>query len=103
VLVVLLSLYVLFWPDTPGPSGPPGADKVVHATLFALLAATARWRWGTAPAVLVAVLAYAGVSELVQWVLLPHRSGDVRDLVADSAGATLGWLLARHLNERARR
>lgn len=95
VLVAVLSLYVLFWPDPEG-SGlrVPGADKVVHAVLFGLLAGTARLRFGPAGQVLAAVLGYAAVSEVVQAVLLRGRSGDLLDLVADVAGALAGWLLA---------
>ena len=94
-VVVVLSLYVLFWPDPQG-SGVrvPGADKVVHAVLFALLAATARLRFGAVRPVLVAVLAYAALSEVVQAVVLSGRSGDALDLVADGAGAAAGWVAA---------
>ncbi len=45
----------------------------------------------------VAVLAYAVVSEVVQGVLLSTRSGDPYDVVADALGALLGWLLAGRL------
>jgi VanZ family protein len=86
---------VLFWPDPAGVgSGPPGADKVVHAVLFGALAASARLRFGGARRVLAAVLAYAVVSELVQALLLPRRSGDLLDVVADVLGALAGWWLA---------
>jgi VanZ family protein len=98
---VLLSGYVLFWPDPAGPdSGVPGADKVVHAVLFALLAATARLRLGARRWVLAAVLGYAVLSEVVQAVALPDRSGDGLDVVADVAGALAAWAL---LSRRAGR
>ena len=87
------SLYVLFWPSPAGGGGPVGADKVVHAVLFLLLAATARLRFGGRWPVLAVVLAYAGLSELVQAVALAERSGDLYDLVADGLGALAGWLL----------
>ena len=90
------SLYVLFWPEPAGPdTGFPGADKVVHALLFGLLAATAAWRFGARRGVLAAVLLYATVSELVQALALSERSGDLWDLLADVVGAVVGWLLAR--------
>ena len=94
-LVVLVSLYVLFTPDPAGPTGPPGADKVVHAVLFLLLASTARRALGSRTGVLAGVLVYAVASELVQALLLPHRSGDPLDALADAAGAAAGWVLAR--------
>jgi VanZ family protein len=99
-VVVLLSLYVLFSPSQGGPTLFDNSDKVVHCALFALLAATTRCRFGGAPALLGAVAAYAVLSEVAQAVLLPNRSGDVLDLLADLAGALLGWLLARWLLER---
>jgi VanZ family protein len=93
-VVAVVSGYVLFDPRPAGASAVPhGVDKLVHATLFALLAATARWRFGARAAVLAAVVAYAATSELVQAVLLPTRTGDVLDLVADTAGALVAWLL----------
>jgi VanZ family protein len=98
---VVLSLYVLFTPRTGGEGLFPGADKVVHAVLFALLAATTRWRFGAAASGLAAVAAYAVVSELVQALLLSARSGDPYDVLADLLGAAAGWLLAaRLLRER---
>jgi len=88
-------VYVLFDPNPAGNGlGPPGADKLIHLTLFALLAGTTRWRFGPARPLVVAVAAYAGLSELVQALWLVHRSGDVRDLVADLLGVALGWALA---------
>jgi VanZ family protein len=63
----------------------------VHLLLFAVLAATTRWRFGSSALVLVLVAAYAGVSEVVQGIALEDRSGDVLDVVADLAGAGLGW------------
>ena len=50
---------------------------------------------------LAAVLAYAVLSEIVQWVGLAERSGDVLDVLADTLGAAAGWLLAgRYLRGR---
>ncbi|MDP3714488.1 MAG: VanZ family protein [Mycobacteriales bacterium] len=92
---VLLSLYVLFAPDPGGAPRFTGADKVVHVVLFALLAATARWRCGGRLPVWLAVAAYAVVSELVQGLLLVGRSGDPLDVVADLLGAGLGWWSVR--------
>jgi VanZ family protein len=94
---------VLFAPQPAGGGAlPPGADKLVHATLFAVLAGTALARFGRPAPVLVSVLCYASASELVQALFLPTRSGDVRDAVADAVGVGLGWLAARRLLGRQR-
>ena len=96
--MLVVSLYMLFWPEPGGPETDlPGADKVVHALVFLALAGTARLRFGGAPAVLTAVLGYAAVSEVVQALLLSERTGDLWDLLADAVGAGLGWWLARRL------
>ena len=97
VAVVVLSLVVLFTPRAPSEHAIPNLDKVVHAGLFLLLAATTRWRFGGRPGYLLAVIAYAAVSELVQWQALANRDGDVRDFAADTVGAVVGWLVARRL------
>jgi VanZ family protein len=100
-VVLLLSLYVLFWPDPAGAGvRVPGADKLVHAVLFALLAGTARLRFGAARTVLAAVVAYAVVSEVAQALLLSRRSGDLWDLLADVVGAALGWWASGRLSAR---
>ena len=92
-LVVLLSLWMLFSPGSTVPSGPAYSDKVVHALLFAALAATGL-RAGLRPAPLLVVLvAYAGASEVLQAVLPIHRDGDVADAAADVIGAALGAFL----------
>lgn len=88
----LLALYV---PGSPEPSRLeiPGLDKVVHVGLFCVPAYLARRLIPPAWPLLV-LLVHAPVSEAVQWGLVPHRSGDLVDLVADIAGVALGWWLA---------
>lgn len=77
-----------------GPSGPDinGFDKLVHLSIFfvpslaaLMMGIRARWALG--------ILAlHAPVSELIQHFLLPQRSGDVFDAVADLSGVLLGGL-----------
>ena len=89
-VAVLLSLVVLFTPESGVPTAPPGTDKVIHLLLFALLAATGRWagmRWGW---LLAALVVYAGVSEVLQATLPLGRDGDVWDAFVDSIGVGLG-------------
>ena len=98
MLVALLSVYVLFAPrPAGGGTDLPGGDKVVHLALFALLALASRWRFGDPPPLLLALAGYALGSEVAQAVLLPTRSGDVLDVVADLAGVAAGWLAAARL------
>ena len=86
---------MLFSPTGVGDPVFVNADKVVHYLLFALLAATVRWRFGGRERLLWAVFGYAIASEVIQHVALPGRSGDVVDVLADVAGASLGWLVAQ--------
>ena len=92
-----LSLVLLFSPQGVGDPVFANADKVVHYLLFALLAGTVRWRFGAAQRLLWLVFGYAALSEVIQAALLPGRSGDVVDVLADIAGASLGWLIAQRL------
>lgn len=94
-VMVPVSLVMLFSPGSAVPSGPPNSDKLVHALIFAALAlatAAARIPWRRAAAALVA---YAAVSEVLQQVLPIHRSGDVRDVLADTAGIAVGLAAGR--------
>jgi VanZ family protein len=89
-VAVVLSLVVLFTPESGVPTAPPGTDKVVHLLLFALLAFTGRragMRWD---ALLAALVAYAGLSEVLQATLPIGRDGDVWDALTDVTGAALG-------------
>jgi uncharacterized protein YfiM (DUF2279 family) len=102
-VAVLVSLAMLFAPPSDVPAGPPGADKVVHCTLFAVLAATGRWA-GIRRGVLATVLVvYAAGSELLQGTDLVNRDASVGDLVADSAGVVVGLLLWQLIADRRMR
>ncbi len=86
---------MLFSPQGGGEPVFANADKVVHYLLFALLAGTVRWRFGGRERLLWLVFGYAALSEVIQHVALPGRSGDPVDVLADVAGASLGWLVVR--------
>lgn len=83
--------YALYAPGSPEPPtfDIPGLDKAVHMALFAVPVALARLlsrRWW--PVGLFAC--HAPVSEIVQWAVVPLRSGDPWDLAADLAGVAAG-------------
>lgn len=91
---ILVQLVVLYAPSTRGPGTFPGADKLVHATVFAAVGFTAvRAGWPRVP-VFGVLVAHAVISEVVQHLVLPGRSGDPLDAVADIVGAGIGVLLA---------
>lgn len=62
--------------------------------LFGAVAATGRWVGIRADVLLGALVVHAGVSEVVQEVLIPGRGGDIFDAVADLFGIALGWYVA---------
>jgi VanZ family protein len=88
--VVALSLVMLFSPASEVPSGFAFSDKLVHFLLFAALAATGGLA-GVRPLPLaLGLIAYAGLSEVLQSILPLDRHGDVRDAVADVLGLLTG-------------
>jgi hypothetical protein len=95
VLALVVQLVVLYVPSGPGTPMFPGGDKVVHVLVFAvpvLLLLLA----GAPPRIVLAVLGtHAVASELLQGALLPHRSADPLDALADLVGVALGWGLWR--------
>lgn len=109
VIIAVVILYLTLDPD-PLPDNDfelfPGADKLVHAIMFAALAgaiALDRWRRGIVGAVSFKALAvYAliasvagGLVEVLQGSMGVGRSADVWDFVADALGAIIGVLVAR--------
>ena len=95
-LAVLAQLVVLYAPGTAvGFFAVPHVDKVVHVVVFAAVVLAGR-RMGLPLWPLAAVsVVQAVMSEIVQDALVPARSGDPLDMVADLAGITLGILVSR--------
>lgn len=89
---VAVQLLVLYWPSPPGVGGAPGLDKVVHAAVFAAVAVAGRYAGVPPPWLAGLLLAHAAGSEIVQHLLLPNRSGDPLDALADAAGVAVGML-----------
>jgi VanZ family protein len=98
LVAVLVQLAVLYSPEQPSVGGLASVselDKVVHASVFALVMVAGRAvRLPRVPLLLLTVV-QAPLSEVVQATLLSHRSGDPWDVVADLAGCALGWWLTR--------
>jgi len=90
VALVVVQLLAVYWPRVDVQVPVTWTDKVVHVLLF-LAPTVAGLLAGLRPAWLVGLVAlHAPVSELVQHFLLPNRSGDVWDAVADLSGVVLG-------------
>jgi hypothetical protein len=92
LVALAVQLVVVYSPQGVGGPQVTGMDKVVHVLIFAAPALAAlmagfsrRWLlWA------LGILAlHAPVSELIQHLALPQRSGDVLDAVADLSGVAL--------------
>lgn len=103
VLALLVQLAVLYAPSVPPVTGTqiPGVDKLVHAAVFAAVTAAALAAGLPFVPVVAVGLAHAVVSELLQHLALPARSGDPLDVLADAVGVVLGARLAQVLLRRA--
>jgi VanZ family protein len=83
-VAVLVSIAVLFAPPSDVPSAPPGVDKLVHASLFGLLALTGRWAGFSRPVLASMLVLYGAASEVLQSLI--GRDAAVSDLLADVVG-----------------
>lgn len=91
LLAVALTLALL-----PQPRGVPIVynDKVTHALAFATLMSwfSGIFRFRLAPALALALVGYGALIEILQ-SFTPTRQPELADLVADTVGILLGWLL----------
>ena len=91
--VVAISLVVLFTPASGVPTGFSVSDKLVHCLLFAALAVSGRSAGISVAHLAIGLVAYAGVSEVLQSTLPIDRDGDVRDALADTLGVVTGLVV----------
>ena len=108
---ILCGIFIMILTVLPGSLFPRvkpaiGLDKVVHIFMYAGFAFACLWGYrsqfvsnGLAykkRAVLLAIvisIAYGGLTELIQEHIVPTRSGDLFDFVADCLGTVLGVLV----------
>lgn len=97
---VAAQFVVLYAPSAPGAPVFAGFDKLVHAAVFAAPVVLGLLAGMPAGPLVVLVALHAPVSEVVQHEVLPGRSGDLFDLVADLTGVALGVLITLGLRRR---
>ncbi len=90
------------WPAPPAM--PNNSDKLVHFSAYAVLGASVAWaararslRTALSYAVVVSVI---GAADEWHQQFIPNRRMDVRDWVADTAGAVTGLFLVTALTRR---
>lgn len=105
---ILCGIVILILTGLPGSVFPRvkpvvGIDKVVHALMYAGFAFACIWGYRKQfvsnglqykkKALLLAIIisiAYGGLTELMQEYLIPSRTGDWIDFLADSLGTLIG-------------
>lgn len=92
VLAVIAQLVALYWPVVAIEGPVSWSDKIGHLALFAVPTYAVGLALGRIAPVALAFAIHAPVSELVQHVALPHRSGDPWDVAVDLIGVGLGVL-----------
>ena len=108
---ILCGIVILILTGLPGSLFPRvkpvvGIDKVVHLLMYAGFAFACLWGYrkqfvsnGSAyrkKAILLAIIisiAYGGLTEIMQEYLVPKRTGDWLDFLADSIGTGIGVLV----------
>jgi VanZ family protein len=91
LLAAVVQLVVLYAPRTPGIPLFPGADKLIHLLVFAVPVLLCLLAGLPPRLVVVGFAVHAGLSEVIQGLVLPDRSADARDVVADLVGVLVGW------------
>lgn len=88
---LVVQAVVLFVPRAPkvDSAGLP-LDKLVHFTIFAAATGTLLWAGTRIAPTVIAMSAYAVLSEVIQAAAYANRSGEPADVVADLAGVAFG-------------
>jgi VanZ family protein len=102
-LVVVVSVLAVM--PVPPRELSTGWDKLNHSAAFALLTFVARLGFPGGRragwAVALAMFAYGGLIEIVQW-FVPGRESEWADLLGDTLGIAIGMLLAAWAVRRTR-
>ena len=94
----------LAMPVMPPTESEFPTDKVVHFAMFAVCAFLSFRAWAGRQGTLVmlaALLIFAALTEALQMVI-PGRSGDLMDFLADATGVLIGFWWYQHIAGRMR-
>lgn len=107
VVFLAVQLVAVYLPGTPdgGLELPwlPGADKIVHFSIFAIPVYLFGRLSGRVGLVAGLFAVHAVVSEFVQWRFVPYRDGDVWDAVTDLLGIGMAALAVLYTKPTSRR
>lgn len=93
---------LFFFKPEGGGSNIPHSDKVIHALLFMILTFLGAFagikyfkqkdKWNNYVLLLIFLsILFAATTELIQAFVIPTRTGDFADFLADSIGILLGY------------
>ena len=77
-------------------------EAMLNVALFLPFGASLRWVGARLRSAVLLGFALSLAVEMLQWSGIPGRGGELQDLIANSAGAVIGWLLAAVLLRRTR-
>jgi glycopeptide antibiotics resistance protein len=73
------------------------AEGFLNIVLFVPFGAALRWLGARLSSAILLGFLFSLAVELLQRYVIPGREGELQDLIANTLGALLGWLLARTL------
>lgn len=96
-LLIILIVYLSLAPNPPTLVMFENADKVEHAFAYATVAFWLCAIYLTVRSRVVVIVALIGLGVALEYVQdwTGYRSFDVMDMLADTVGVLLGWLVAR--------
>lgn len=94
-LLIALVVYLSLTPSPPTPLTFDNSDKLEHALSYMVLSFWFCQLYRLPQARLVVIIALTGLGVALEYVQgwTGYRSFDVLDMLADSVGIALGWLL----------
>lgn len=96
VLALIIIFILAMIPMAVVPEVVSFQDKLHHTAAFAVLMLLGRGGWpARTTALVVGLIGYGVLIEVCQHLLTANRVGEFRDVVADSLGVAIGWLLGR--------
>lgn len=102
IALVVVQLLVLYWPVVTVVGPVSWTDKVVHCLVFAVPTLVVGLALRRVTPVVLAFAVHAPVSEILQHVALPGRSGDPWDAVLDLVGVAVAAVVLVVWSRRVR-
>lgn len=98
IIILILSVIPISTGENTSFLSFSGADKIVHATMYAVFSAlltrafirTNGYEWRKLLLLLAAILAYSIIIELIQQYITSYRSGEILDVLANMGGILFG-------------